>query len=418
MVSNKKILKMLGLLLALLLLFLFSLTWGCSLFESKESLAAPVEELDVRLVRANNGFGFNLFRELAAAKPESNLLISPASILTALVMTYNGAEGETRAAMEETLQLREMTMTETNKAFTDLLTVLRNPDPKVELTIANSLWAREGITFNDDFLQRNRDHFGAEINTLDFNDAGAANLINYWVKEKTKNKIEGIVDPPINPDTILFLINAIYFKGDWSEPFDAEMTGEMPFHLPDGTVKQHPMMFHTGDFRYSENELFQAVSLPYGKNERVSMYLFLPAKDFTLEQFYAKLNATTWEQWLDSFLTREGRVGLPRFKFSYETSLNDALKALGMGIAFDESAADFSGMRPIPPRLVISEVKHKTFIEVNEEGTEAAAVTSVEVGITAMPELFTMILDRPFFFAIVDDMTGTILFMGSVMEPL
>ena len=176
-------------------------------------------------------------------------------------------------------------------------------------------------------------------------------------------------------------------------------------------------MFRYSDFHYLENELFQAVRLPYGKNERVSMYVFLPAAGSGLDQLYEHLTAENWQNWLSSFRMMEGEGGLPRFTYEYETSLSDVLKALGMEIAFDGDRADFSGMHPIPPNLYISEVKHKTFVEVNEKGTEAAAVTSVEVGVTAMPETFTMIVDRPFFFSIVDDMTGTILFMGSVLEP-
>ena len=400
-----------------LFILIAMLAGGCSLFGESEGLAAPVEELDQRLIEANNGLGFNLFRELTESNPEKNIFISPSSVLTALAMTYNGAEGGTRAAMEKTLQLEEMTMEEVNKAFADLLTILRNPDPKVELTVANSLWAREGIDFHEDFLTRNRDYFDAEVTEIDFNDAGAADIINGWVKEKTRDRIDGIVEPPINPDTILFLINAIYFKGEWTEPFDPDLTRELPFNRPDGTKKEIPVMFQRNDFRYLENELFQAVILPYGKNERVSMYIFLPAESAGLEQLYAELNSANWNEWIASFSSMEGEIGLPRFKFEYETSLNDTLKSLGMGIAFDDNAADFSGMRPIPPRLVISEVKHKTFVEVNEEGTEAAAVTSVEVGVTAMPETFSMIVDRPFFFTITDDITGTILFMGSVLEP-
>ncbi len=215
----------------------------------------------------------------------------------------------------------------------------------------------------------------------------------------------------------MFLINAIYFKGEWSDPFDPDMTGNRDFNLPDGSVKEIAVMIKNDDFRYLETDDFQAVSLPYGKNERVSMYVFLPASDSSLEQLYGEMNLLNWKRWIASFGSMEGEVGLPRFKFEYETSLKDALAALGMGVAFDESAADFSKMHPVPPNLFISEVKHKTFIEVNEEGTEAAAVTSVEVGMTAMPETFSMIVDRPFFFAIADDMTGTILFMGSVTNP-
>ncbi len=407
---------MLYITLTVMLLCAVLIGGGCSLFGS-EGLAAPVEELNEQLVDANNGFGLKMFYELAGAEPGENILISPASIITALAMTYNGADGETREAMEKTLMLEGMSMEEVNEAFADLLTILQNPDPKVELAVANSLWAREGIAFNEDFLKRNEDYFGAEVAELDFNDVGAADTINDWVKEKTRNKIDGIIDPPINPETVLFLINAIYFKGEWSDPFDPDMTGNRDFNLPDGSVKEIPVMIKNDDFRYLETDHFQAVSLPYGKNERVSMYIFLPASDSSLEQLYGEMNLLSWKRWIASFGSMEGEVGLPRFKFEYETSLKDALAALGMAIAFDESAADFSGMHPVPPNLYISEVKHKTFIEVNEEGTEAAAVTSVEVGMTAMPETFSMIVDRPFFFAIADDMTGTILFMGSVLNP-
>lgn len=401
-----------------LLLLASTVAGGCTVFNTGEGLAAPVEEVDDRLVAANNNFGFKLFRELSGSNPGDNVFISPSSILTALAMTYNGAEEETRSAMEETLLLQGMSMDEINAAFADLLTILENPDPEVELAVANSLWAREGVDFNEDFLQRNRDYYKAEIAELDFSDEDAADQINAWVKEKTRDKIEEIVEAPIAQETILFLINAIYFKGEWSEPFDTELTREIPFNLPDGSQKNHPVMFRKYDFRYLENDLFQAVSLPYGKDERVSMYIFLPAEGVKLEELYEDMNSTTWENWLNSFRVMEGEVGLPRFEFDFEISLNETLKTLGMGIAFDDEAADFSGMHPIPPRLYISEVKHKTFVAVNEEGTEAAAATSVEIAVTAMPENFTMIADRPFFFAISDDMTGTILFMGSVNEPM
>lgn len=408
--------KMFG--LAILIIFIVAIVigGGCSMFGS-ESLAAPVEELDQRLVDANNGLGFNIYLQLAAKEPGRNIFISPSSIITALAMAYNGAEGETRTAMEETLLLKGMTIDEVNAAFADLLTILENPDPNVELAVANSLWAREGVSFNEDFLSRSRNYYGAELTELDFDDPGSADTINRWVKEKTRNKIDGIIEPPINPDTILFLINAIYFKGEWSEPFDRDNTRETPFYLHGGETKEIPVMFSYDNFRYMENELFQAVSLPYGKNERVSMYLFLPSASADLERFMAELSSESWNSWIGSFRSMEGEVGLPRFSFEYEVSLKDALEALGMGIAFEEGAADFSGMRPTPPDLFINEVKHKTFVEVNEEGTEAAAVTSIEVGTTAMPETFYMLIDRPFFFAIADDMTGTVLFMGSVLEP-
>ncbi len=388
--------------------------------ESDTVEAAAVEELDQRLTGANNQLGFEILMELQKNnEDEENLFISPASILTALAMTYNGAEGQTREAMSETLHLQEMSLDDINRAFADLLTILNHPDPDLELSVANSLWAREDVAFNEDFLARNSDYYKAKISSLDFANPESADMINSWVEEQTRGAIEEIVQAPISPDTILFLINAIYFKGEWSEQFDPDLTRDMPFYLPDGTDVEHPIMFQNGDFAYLENDLFQAVSLPYGKNERFSMYVILPSEEVGLSEFYQEMSSESWSEWTDSFSIREGEVGLPRFKFEYETSLNYVLSELGMSVAFDNHAADFSGMRPTPPPLALSNVRHKSFIEVNEEGTEAAAATSVEVEVTAMPEddRFTMIVDRPFFFAITDNMTGTNLFMGSVTNP-
>ena len=410
---KNKIMTMITLIL-LLAVAAVLLAAGCSGF-GLSGHAAPVEELDQRLVNANNKFGFDLFK-LLSAEGEENLFISPASIITALAMTYNGAEDETKAAMEEVLNLKGMSIEEANEAFRDLLTVLENPDPKVKLTVANSLWGREGYIFNEDFLKRNKDYYRAEVNYLDFSDAKAADTINSWVLKKTGGHIEEIVTPPIDPATVLFLINAIYFKGEWAAPFDEENTRDHKFTAAGGSASDVPTMFASDRFDYQENDLFQAVKLPYGKNERVSMHLFLPNEDKSLAEFYDELNQANWDKWVASFASMEGELGLPKFKYEYEASLKDALQLLGMGVAFDAGRADFGGMHPEPPVLFISEVKHKAFVEVNEEGTEAAAVTSVEIKLTAALETFNMVIDRPFFFAIADDFTGTILFMGEVLN--
>jgi len=385
----------------------------------KSAYAEPADYVDARLVEANTAFAFELFHALQEETPGENIFISPASVSLALAMTYNGAAGETAAAMEEVLHFQNMNIEDVNKAFADLRTILENPDPKVELAIANSLWARQGVEFYDDFLQRNREYFGAEVATLDFDSPNAADTINRWVEQQTKGKIEDLIEPPIHPLTVLFLLNAIYFQADWAEPFNPELTREVPFHLPDGSHKEHPLMFREGEFQYLDGDGFQAVALPYGKNERINMYIFLPDPGQTLQDFYEQLTAAEWNTWLEAFRKTEGRVGLPRFKFEYEASLNDVLKDLGMEIAFDDTAADFSAMRPTPPRLFIADVKHKAFVEVDEKGTEAAAATSVEIRAESAPmDWFSMTVDRPFFFSIVDNKTGSILFMGSVTDPM
>jgi len=380
------------------------------------AFAEPADHVDPRLVQANTAFAINLIHTLRKDETGKNLFISPASVSLALAMTYNGAAGETAAAMSGVLGFQEMNLEEINTAFADLRTILENPDPKVELAIANSLWARQGKVFYEDFLQRNRDYYGAKVETLDFDLPDAVDTINEWVEQQTKGKIKDLLQPPIDPLTVLFLINALYFKADWTDPFDPKQTREIPFYLSDGSSRQHPVMFREGDFSGLVGEDFHAVSLPYGKTERLGMYIFLPDPDQTLDNFYEQLSPARWSDWMKQFQEIEGYVGLPRFKFEYETSLNDALKALGMEIAFKEGVADFSAMKQVPPRLFIAEVKHKTFIEVNEKGTEAAAATSVEIREESAPA-FNMVMDRPFFFAIVDNKTGSILFMGSVEDP-
>ncbi|HPU00802.1 MAG: serpin family protein [Firmicutes bacterium] len=389
-------------------------------FHPKEVAAEPASHVDERLVEGSRAFGFNVFRALFEKNPRGNIFISPASISMALAMTANGAAGETFQAMMETLQLQGMALPDLNGAFADLKSILENPDPKVELAIANSLWSRQGVSFNEDFLQRNRDYFDAEIRELDFNLPQSVKTINEWVREQTRGKIEKIIDGPIDSLTVLFLINAIYFHGSWSQEFKPNMTREIPFELPDGETKYHPVMFQEDRYRYFRGEGFEAVSLPYGKNKRISMDIYLPARESSLAVFLEKLTPDNWADWQFSFREMEGEIGLPRFKFEYEASLKEILERLGMGPAFDPQRADFSGMRPVPPELYISEVKHKTYIDVNEKGTEAAAVTSVEVRVTSLqpePERFRMVVDRPFFFTITDNKTGAILFMGAVNNP-
>jgi serpin B len=327
-------------------------------------------------------------------------------------MTYNGAAGETQQAMAKTLELEGMSLQEVNQSSAGLRKTLETLDPKVELTIANSIWARQGVPFKPDFLERNRQFFGAKITLLNFGDPQAPALINQWVNTNTKGKIEKIIEQ-IDSQVVMLLINAIYFKGQWQAKFDKSKTQDGVFHLPDGRQKQVPMMFQEGVYPYFRGEDFEAVRLAYGEGQ-VSMTIFLPSSSSSLDAFMGRLNAENWESWIVRF--REAKeniqIMMPRFKLAYEATLNDALKMLGMEIAFDGSRANFEGMGG---GLWISEVKHKSIVEVNEEGTEAAAVTGVVV-IDSVPPLF--LVDHPFFFAIRDDRTGTVLFMGTVIEPM
>ena len=371
------------------------------------------------LAAANTRFGLKLFGQILKQDSGKNVFISPASIAIALAMTYNGASGDTQKAMAQTLELNGMSLEDVNNAYAALRTTLQSADPKVQLSIANSLWVRQGATLNNDFLQRNQLYFRAQVQELSFADPGAVGTINAWVSQNTNGKIPTIVDQ-IPSNMMLYLINAIYFKGDWTRQFDKSKTSDQPFHLLDGSTKQVPLMTQTGTFTsYFKGNDFQAVKLPYGDG-RLSMLVFLPNSDSDLQTFEDELNETNWNAWMGQFHKAEGTLQLPRFTLDYETSLNETLKMLGMSAAFAPQSADFSAMHTGSDRFFISEVKHKTFLEVNEEGTEAAAVTSVGVGTTAMQpeeEKFNMVVDRPFFVAIRDNSTGTVLFMGSIVQP-
>lgn len=395
---------------------------GCNnlsaIFSDEIQDIAESVSIDPKVVTANTQFGFNLFNDIQKIEQDKNIFISPFSISVALAMTLNGASGETEQAMANTLELQGLDSESINVGYAALQHALQTSDPKVILAIANSLWARQDVPFKRDFLQRNTQFFGAEVSTLNFTDPNTLTTINQWVNTNTNGKIEKILDE-INPDAVLFLINAIYFKGTWQTEFDPSHTRDGSFHLGTGDEKQVPMMTRTGDYRSYENpeEKFQAISLPYGDG-RISMDIFLPYRESDLNTFLDNLNSENWENWISQFHEREVFLSIPKFKLEYEKTLNNPLQSLGMGIAFAPGAADFSRMADLAVlgrNLYIGEVLHKAVVEVNEEGTEAAAVTSVGIRTTSLPPQF--IADRPFFFAIRDNETQTVLFMGTVVDP-
>ena len=373
------------------------------------------QTVNPKLITANTTFGFKLFSELLQHDQGKNVFVSPSSVAIALSMLYNGATGETQQQMAKTLELQSMSLTELNQANAELKAVLENPDAGVQLAIANSLWARQGVSFKPAFMQHNQNFYGAQVTALDFAAPNATATINNWVKENTRGKISQIVDS-LKPDDVLFLLNAIYFKGTWAKAFDKSDTVNKPFYRSDGSQTRHPLMAQTGSYKYYETDQFQAVSLPYGK-KRVSMYLFLPKQSSNLSSFAKTLTAENWQQWMGRFRTQSGAVQVPRFKLEYDVSLKKALSALGMSIAFDANKATFDELSSASTK--IDQVRHKTFVEVNEEGTEAAAATSIGIIATSMPmhEPFQMVVDRPFFCAIRDNKTGTVLFMGAIVDP-
>ena len=398
-----------------LIAVMFGVGLGClaGLPQVKEAGAQIGEEMAL----AQTKFGFKLFNQLIGEK-EQNLFISPASISFALGMTYNGAAGATQQAMAQTMEIQGLSLETVNRGNGRLRQDLSAPDPKVKLHLANSLWLNQGQAFKPEFLKNNEQFYAAALKVLNFGDPGAPAAINSWVAKATENKITRIVDK-IEPP--LILINAIYFKGTWNRPFEKALTKERPFNLLNGKQKQVPMMSQSGSYMYYQGKNFQAVNLPYGEKTRFGMKIFLPEKNSSLKEFFRELNADNWRQWLAALQPTPGTIILPRFKLEYDTSLKAPLKALGMAPAFDKQQADFSNLCP-PPRVYIDDVIHKTFVEVNEEGTEAAAVTAVKmVGMMAprrAEKTFTMVVDRPFFVAIDDRETGALLFLGAILDPL
>jgi len=403
----------------MLTVFMF-ITFGCFDFinptDEDSDKPRSLSKTEARQVQASNEFSFDIFKELSVGQADSNVFISPLSIYYALGMTYNGTAGETAEEMKNTLHLPEETSEEINSSFETLMEYLLGLDPDVTLQIANSIWYRDGWTFKETFLNICKDYFSAEISGLDFNDPSSVDTINNWVDENTNHKIDNIIDS-IDPRTVMFLINAIYFNGTWKYEFDSEMTEEKDFYLTDGNTTKCNTMVQTAELKYMSNDDFQAVNLPYGNGNYV-MTIILPNSNANIDSIIEEMNSTNWELWMSQMETKKGTVYLPKLKFAYEKELNDALQSLGMRKAF--SGADFSNMDETAQYLFISEVRHKSFIEMNEEGTEAAAVTIVEISFESIGEEgdFTMNMNRPFIYAIQDINTNAMLFVGLLNVPI
>lgn len=383
--------------------------------EKRQVAAAGV---DVRIVKASNEFGMQLHRQLVQTEQnkKKNIFISPTSISLALAMTYNGSKGETQTAMAKTLGWQGMSLDEMNRGNETFISLLQQPGSGVQLRIANSLWSRKGKPFHSDFMKTNQAFYDAKVTELDFNSPKAPDTINDWVNKNTNGKIPRMIES-IDPMEVLILMNAVYFNGGWKKEFQPSATKEESFKLQEDSTKLVQMMVQTGTYEYLQEEGFQAIRLPYGEGQ-MDMLIILPDESSSLGALHDKLWADS-NRWHESFQLSRGEIKLPRFKIEYSEKLKEPLTAMGMALPFDEVHADFSGIAPVPPNLFISAVTHKTFIEVNEKGTEAAAVTSVHMSGASAPidAPFEVTINRPFFFAIEDRQIGSWLFVGSVVEP-
>lgn len=398
------------------LLFVILSLFSCNKVEvKKDPIPIEISQKAQEILSASNQFGFELLQKAFEESGDNNLMISPLSITQALSMTYNGANGETKTAFENVLHYEGQTTAEVNQSALDLTTALLEVDSKVDIKIANSIWYRQGFSVEQDFINANQTYYNAEVSELDFSNPASKDIINNWVDEKTNHKIDKIVDN-INADDIMFLINAIYFKGAWKAEFDKNDTEEKPFYLADGSTKNVAMMKIENDFSVYFEPDYSAIDLPYGQGN-YSMVVLLPNDDSSLNELINQLDNEEWNTLMQSMGEPSAwNLELPKFKFEYENTLNNELIDLGLGVAFSD-LADFTGINK-NGGLKISRVKHKTFVEVNEEGTEAAAVTSVVMELTSVgPNTNTFIIDHPFLFVIKEKYTNAILFIGTVTDP-
>lgn len=379
-------------------------------------LPRPLSQVESRIIDADNDFTFSLLRETIAREDASaNVFVSPMSFAMALGMTWNGAAGATETAMQQTLGLDGLTREEVNTSYRGLIDVLRGLDRNVTFTIANSIWHKQGFEPLPEFLAANRTYFDAEVAALDFASPSASQTINGWVSEQTQGRIPTIVPAALPDDAVMYLINAIYFKANWTKRFNTDLTTSGPFHLAGGGTAQVPMMTHGEPVPVLAGNVgaVALLDLPYGGGAW-RMTIAMPEQG--LDSIASALTAETWNGWMAALHETSIDVFLPKFTMRYDmTQAIPVLRALGMQPAFcNDDNPDFSRIVATPP-LCIFEVKHKTFVQVDEAGTEAAAATSVGLQPTSMPPQWRV--DRPFIFVIRERLSGAILFIGRMMNP-
>lgn len=382
------------------------------------ALPRQLSAAEQKVVAGSNAFSFALWQKVSAAQRDTSVFISPLSASFALGMTMNGAANATWNEMRDALQFGGATQQEINAGYQSLVALLTSLDPQVTMQLANSIWYRQTFPFLQSFLDTTKAVFDADVKGLDFNNVPASlATINGWVDTKTAHRIPTVLDN-ITPEQVMFLINAIYFKGGWRNNFDPGKTTDDTFHGAGGATQPVRLMHSLRDSTsYAETATYQAVDLPYG-NGAFSMTVLLPKAGSDVEALSASLTPASWSAVVTGFHPAKVDLALPRFTLKWERKLNDDLKALGMQQAFVPDGADFTRMAasPIGLHLYVQFVKQNTFVAVDEEGTEAAAVTVVGVGVTSLPVIPVMRVDRPWLFVLRERLTGTILFMGKIVR--
>jgi len=380
-----------------------------------EPVPINLTQNQVALIESGNSFAFDIFMKvLKSAGENENIMISPLSISYALSMTLNGADGATRDSMLKALRMNGITPDEINNSYKNLTEALLSVDKRVLMTIANSVWIEKNFTVKKSFTDILTDFYDAESKSFDINDASAPDKINVWIEDKTNGLIKEMVDK-LDENTVMLLINAIYFKGKWKSQFDKSKTEELPFYKQGGMQTNVPMMKQKTDFSVFEGNDFVMAEFPYGQGNFV-MDVILPNDQSSFNSTLAMVTDANYENWISQMTKRETDLSFPRFKYGFKKKLKEVLTDMGMGIAFTDDA-DFSNITDLYD-LLINEVTHQSFIETNEEGTEAAAATVVEIGLTSMPPApLVLKLDHPFIYIIRESTTNTIIFMGKVADP-
>ncbi len=403
------------------LLMIFAVCAFCSC--QQEQIAGDtdktirMDEKSAQLIDADNTFGLEIFQKIRKTSDEENMMISPLSISVALAMAYNGAGADTKTEMETAMKLNGLSAEQINNSYKMLMDALQSLDEDVVFEIANAIFYADGFSVKSDFLNINKTVYDAEVEALDFGSSEAVDEINGWVAEKTHDKIEKIIEQ-LNPLDRMVLLNAVYFNGIWKNKFDEKGTHLLNFTKTNGTNMEVPMMNKEEKLDYTSNSLFSAVKMPYG-NGQYNMVVMLPAGENSSQDVIDAFSATNWKSWMEGFESKDHVVvTMPRFKFAFETGLIKVLAQMGMGKAFQPDAADFSKISD--EDLYISSAIHKSFIDVNENGTEAAAVTALTFSNTSVgnepPKIYSTV-NKPFVFAITENDTNAILFMGEVNHP-
>ncbi len=404
-------------------LALFAFISSCSNeydIDPEPSLLTPKEitltSIATRAIQSSNEFGITLFTKVAEEE-DQNFMLSPLSASTALTMLLNGCDGDTYTQLQGALSYPAgMSISEINEAYKSLVSQLLDADPKVKFALANAIFYKEGFNVKPPFLATMREDYKAAIDALNFAGPSALTTINKWANDNTNGKIPKVLDR-IDPAAVMFLMNALYFNGDWTYQFDKSLTQDRPFYPDRGSSLNVKTMSSEAGTKIYYGSNFKAVEMPYGRTN-FTMIVIVPEE--SLREFYPSFTPQSWSQLTSEFDMinefKKFKVLMPKFKFTYEKILNDQLQSMGMVDAFIPFQANLSGISDAS--IFVSFVKQNTFVDVDEEGTEAAAVTTIGIAYTSVnPQPREFVIDKSFFFAIRERTTNTLLFTGQVMNP-